>query len=361
MKSPDRVPSLDGWRALSIVLVLFSHIGFNPRLSADVRHWLYLMADGDLGVRFFFVISGFLITRLLVEESGRTGRIDLRKFYLRRALRILPVYYVFLVTLHLLTHAGVSPVSLTPGIVLRNYTFTTNFGLSVTGSSGHLWSLAVEEQFYLVWPLLVVGLDLFRRRRAIGLAAIPLVLAPISRVIGYKNLCPGIGGVIFGHYSFFNYFDSIAIGCLCALILSDGKAPEWLSRRMSQGWWPVLGVSLLVVPEVLTKRLALGFVTVPFGYTLQGLGIAALLLQSIYHCDSGFYRLLNAKPVRVLGILSYSIYIWQQPVFLFAAAPGGPTSLVGYLGVIVGIFALAVLSYFSLERPIFSLRSRLRA
>src|ERR1017187_6342941 len=145
-----RLPSLDGWRAISIMMVLGAHAehtnGF-PNAFHAIFKWLF---DGTLGVLFFFVISGFLITWLLVFENDRSGHINLKHFYARRALRILPVYYAFILTLVCLQLFTVYTQSVSAWI--GNLTFTTNFVTANVWPSGHLWSLSVEEQFYLLWP-----------------------------------------------------------------------------------------------------------------------------------------------------------------------------------------------------------------
>ena len=151
MTKPVRFPSLDGWRAVSILLVLAEHskntVGF-PKSFGSVFN---LFVDGSLGVRFFFVISGFLITHLLLQEQKLTQCISLKNFYIRRALRILPVYFVFLLVIFMLQTftRWHQPANIWVG----NLTFTTDFAAFTDPIPGrstteHLWSLAVEEQFY---------------------------------------------------------------------------------------------------------------------------------------------------------------------------------------------------------------------
>jgi peptidoglycan/LPS O-acetylase OafA/YrhL len=150
-----KLPSLDGWRAVSIALVLIAHskyaAGFPAMLGSALDGFnANGIAPGSLGVRFFFVISGFLITWLLLQEQAKHGVISLKHFYLRRALRILPVYFLYLFVLGFLTHYS-QPAS----DWLTNLTFTTNY-FWPPEPTAHLWSLGVEEQFYLLWPGLLV-------------------------------------------------------------------------------------------------------------------------------------------------------------------------------------------------------------
>lgn len=208
-----RLPSLDGLRAISIVLVLVGHL-------AGSRHFLAMATVakagdlGNLGVRVFFVISGFLITGLLAAEREKTGGVDLRAFYIRRALRIFPAFFVFLFAAVWLSRIGFATVN--RGDVLHAITYTANYrGSTSTFSLRHLWSLAVEEQFYLIWPLTFAGLSLAAGRRALAAA---LLLAPVLRV-GVTSMYPGY--VEFVPTAFESVCDALATGCLTALVLPE--------------------------------------------------------------------------------------------------------------------------------------------
>ena len=138
-------PSLDGLRAFSIVLVLIAHVSLQyPWLRRFVEH------VGNYGVRIFFVISGFLITGLLLKELTKTGRISLKSFYIRRTLRIFPAFYVYVLTVVILAWAGI--LILLPGDLLHAVTYTMNYHMVRSWWLNHMWSLSVEEQFYLLWP-----------------------------------------------------------------------------------------------------------------------------------------------------------------------------------------------------------------
>lgn len=222
---PNRLASLDGWRAVSIIMVLGSHCKFSAGFPDDLAvpfEWLF---DGDLGVRFFFVISGFLITWLMLNESHRQGRVSLKAFYVRRSLRILPVYCAFLlcvVGLQFFTRYQQSTLAW-----FGNLTFTTNF-LGSEFTTGHLWSLSTEEQFYLLWPGIFSLLRLgSHSHQSLQLLAIPILIAPCCRVMGYTGY-PACLSPMLGHFSFFAYFDSLAIGCAAAILLS--RKPEAIKK-----------------------------------------------------------------------------------------------------------------------------------
>src|SRR4029453_9090916 len=176
----DRIPSLDGLRAISIAFVFFGHLagtrGFP--LSTQTGNATGL---AELGVHVFFVISGYLITRLLLEEIDRNGRIDLRRFYLRRTLRIFPPYYTLLALLFIADIAGF--VGLHRHDVLRAMTYTTNYAPDRSWYVGHTWSLSVEEQFYLLWPAVML---LVRPRKAIVVAAAVVLLVPVIRIASWE-------------------------------------------------------------------------------------------------------------------------------------------------------------------------------
>src|SRR5438067_6736963 len=180
-----RMPSLDGLRAVSIALVLVGHLaGSRGFLSFDT---IAKAGDlGNLGVRTFFVISGFLITGLLAAEREKSGRVDLTAFYFRRALRIFPAFFVFLAAVVLLSRIGFAELDRRDFLQAVTYTFNYR-GASSNFSLKHLWSLAVEEQFYLIWPLTFASLAAVTRRRT--LAAV-LIIVPVLRVV-LASIFPG--------------------------------------------------------------------------------------------------------------------------------------------------------------------------
>src|SRR3954471_2196193 len=202
-----RIPSLDGLRAISMGLVLLSHLAGTrnfPLSAAQGNFW----GLGEFGVVVFFVISGYLITGLLLDELDRTGRVDLARFYFRRTLRIFPPYYAFLICLALAGATGA--VALQRGDLVSALTYTANYDIDRSWFVGHTWSLSVEEQFYLLWPAVLL---FARTRRAILLAAGVVVLAPFIRVAEWELLRQYGDGV--GH-RFETIADAIAIGCVLA-------------------------------------------------------------------------------------------------------------------------------------------------
>lgn len=205
---PGRIPSLDGVRAFAITLVLVAH-SLKWLEQTRFQPLLRIFGNGALGVEIFFVISGFLITRLLMQESYTTGRISLRQFYLRRTFRILPAFYAFLAFAGILAAAGyVSPARadfLAAGTFLWNYTRRTD------EARAHLWSLSVEEQFYLFWPLLLMLIGNRRARIAAGLL---VCAAPFIR-LGTYAVWPAMRAYI--PVMMHTRIDALMFGCFAAL------------------------------------------------------------------------------------------------------------------------------------------------
>lgn len=358
--STERLPSLDGWRAVSILLVIGAHCrqveGFPPTWTRAFV-WLF---DGDLGVRCFFFISGLLITWLLLREQRSTGAISLRDFYARRVLRIFPVYFAFLFVLFVLTLTTDFRQQRTTWI--GNLTFTTNF-TEREWTSAHLWSLAVEEQFYLLWPIcLVIALSSSQPHRwvALGLAA-AVVTAPVVRVLTYMSH-HGLGPfspIIFPEYSFFNYFDSIALGCAAAFVMIQSpRVLDTLKNRASA--WAAVAALLILVPYVLQRLFLAGKIMVPLAQTMQNAGLGILILQSIRLPSAAPYSFLNFRLMQWIGVLSYSLYIWQE-IFCTRPAVFGITGwFPGFPTWILFAFAVAIASYYGFERPLLGLRRRFR-
>jgi peptidoglycan/LPS O-acetylase OafA/YrhL len=376
MATQTTLPSLSGWRAISILIVLGSHCKYSngfPRQFEAIFHWLF---DGAFGVRCFFSISGFLITYLLLREEQTTGRIDLRRFYLRRAIRILPAYWAFLFILFFLqvvTEFRQSRIEW-----LGNLLFLSNF-TTEHFATGHLWSLAVEEQFYLLWPGLL-GLLLVRKsiRVLSAVTCVPILTCPALRAIGYMcgaeysnkhqiTNIPLVGKLLSRNSDWLvnagqlSHFDSIAIGCLFAVffVRSGSKMSEWMSRNreLKMG----LALVFVLVPYLANKLSFLGSANLLLGNLLQGFGFCFFMVESIYNSGHQLFRLLNTKIFVWIGLLSYSLYLWQQ-VFCARLDVFGvqarwyntyPTWLLSAL------FAACV-SYYALEKPFLKLRASLR-
>jgi peptidoglycan/LPS O-acetylase OafA/YrhL len=342
----ERVPSLDGLRAFSVLLVIGGHFLYaHPEL--DKSSLLAIILEGSLGVRFFFVISGFLITTLLMRELDTYGSISLKNFYARRIIRLLPVYYLFIIFLFFMTIF--TPMRLYDCNFLTAITFTKNYACRAW-VDGHLWSLAVEQQFYLIWPPVFV---LLGAKRVWIFAAFFILLAPISRAIEYK-----IGSRLYAWLP--SNADVLMIGCLLAVY--GGKYRQKLEKIFH--WRPIatkiLIVFLLYFPVYLSKNLLLGAFNVMFGPMIQGISAALLIVCLTYKRDGLLFTILNNRHVLYVGAISYSLYIWQMP--FLARKNSYRNEEMWFLETpinLILILVLSVISFHFFEKPFMKLRHRL--
>lgn len=303
-----------------------------------------LAARGSVGVHIFFVISGFLITTLLTEELAGTGAISLSLFYARRSLRIFPPFYYFLAAIVAGVWLGFFNVP--ERSFLFAATFTLNYINNGVWVTGHLWSLAVEEQFYLVWP---ATLKLAGRRRALWIAAALAVAGPpFCLAVGLID--PGLGGHLVKSFPF--VADAIAAGCVLA-----GLLPWLRQRKQILGWfthpWGDLAIPLAVLLEPVS-----GHIRLHLGLTesAQSLCICYAIVRYAEFPNGVVARLLNLPVIAFIGTLSYSLYLWQQ-IFV---NPNGARLLQTFPLNLVASFACACISFYAIERPVAGLRKRLR-
>jgi peptidoglycan/LPS O-acetylase OafA/YrhL len=351
-----KLPSVDGWRALSISMVMAAHSSILPGYPSPnlVETFFPFFFDGNLGVRFFFVISGFLITYLLIQEHDLYGRVSLKGFYIRRALRILPVYFAYLAVIALLQiFTNLHQAAIT---WVGDLTFTTNF-LPRGVISGHLWSLSVEEQFYLLWPLTFVWL-IKREKYLLPVLVLPMMVALFCHVVSWAQKVPWIIHPLFHIHSSLVNFDSLATGSLAAFALARHreKLVRWLA-----GWGKfygvVLGVGLVVLPGCDVG--CLRPLTAIAGNLGQAFGFAMLLLASTLYPAT--FRPLNWSWVTRLGVISYSVYIWQQIFFAGPKTYGfAPVWWMAFPGWLAASLVLGFASYYGLEKPLLKLRAGFR-
>ena len=336
--SQTRIPSLDGLRAVSIAFVTLSHSGLRSEQGAIVTE--LLQWAGAFGVTVFFVISGLLITRLLVEEDDTWGRISLGRFYVRRIFRILPAYYAFLAAMAIAGKLG--RVDADGRQLASAAGFVWNYLPGPGWELAHTWSLAVEEQFYLLWPL---ALALLRPRRALRLAVGLVVLSPALRLLSYA-LMPDLRGRIASMLH--TRMDGLMLGCVLALLWGTPGFEAF--RRRLGGTAAMAAAAVVATSAALTVAFG-GRYRLPIGYSVEALAIGVLLTWCVSRPSTAVGRILNSRPLVHLGVLSYSLYLWQQPIV-------SPT-LVHRLALgLLGVLLVAELSYRGIERPFLRLRQR---
>ena len=335
------LPGLDGLRALAVLMVIVGHAANFPTFPASAKA-LLVVNFAHLGVNVFFVLSGFLITMLLVAERSRTGRVSLLDFYARRTIRIFPAAYAYLAVVALAAWAGL--VNLLPGDMLHALTYTMNYHHERGWSAGHLWSLAVEEQFYLLWPLM------FMRSGKHALAIVLLVLAvsPVVRTLSWVLVPESRDGM---DEEFQFVCDSLATGCALAL-LATRVGLERLGTMMPR-WLAALALLATLGAASLMDRPSFHL---PLGATAINLGIAACILRVVTHPTGATGHVLNCRAVASMGLLSYSLYLWQQLFLDVDAWPGLP----GLGPRLLLVLVAAAASYHLLEKPLVALRARFR-
>lgn len=337
------IPSLDGLRACSVGIVIVSH--FLAYLPGDENRFPFVQLSwlGKSGVDVFFVISGFLITGLLAKEWNATGKISLRNFYLRRFFRIFPPFYVFLAIIGLVWAKGIVAINV-PGF-LSSATYTSNYWGSPNWILAHTWSLGLEEQFYVLWPPCFV---LLGKRRSARVALAIIVLAPAVRLLNYVVAPPlrGAAGTMLH-----TRLDMIMFGCAMALLWESPRFHKLTERFLNPGLFAFAALYIIVLAPVLSARF-MGWYDWPVGYTLRGLLISIVVLYAVKRPASPTGKFLNLAPMRHLGVISYSIYLWQQPFMGGFAGLSVPWNIVPTLGA-------AELSHWLVERPSYWLRDRL--
>ncbi len=319
--SARRIPSLDGLRAISITLVVLSHLIKWKHVSLGP-----VQAYGDLGVHVFFVLSGYLITNLLLRERERSSTISLRDFYIRRAFRIFPAAFVFLAIVTTLYWHEMRWYHTAAALL-----YVANMDSSRPWIFGHLWSLSIEEQFYLLWPFTLKRWYLHRTAILLGVSmATPLFIAALY-AFRVKNGLLGSLPV---------FADQLAIGCLLAIFAPRlPKIPGYVALLMVAAmifspWFPATSA---------WRTLFMLFVVRP----VLNVSIAGVVL----HVIQNPYRALNWAPVVWLGNVSYSLYLWQELFCSNAALHYG-------FVLVLPALVCAALSYYLVEQPMLRMRDR---
>jgi peptidoglycan/LPS O-acetylase OafA/YrhL len=296
------IPSLDGLRAISISIVLVSHAGYGS------------VVPGGLGVTIFFFLSGYLITTLLMDERERSGRIDIGKFYLRRVFRLFPPLLVTLVIAYSLVILGLLDGGISwAGVLAQLFYFANYYGLffdpgnTTAAGTGILWSLAVEEHFYMIYPAVLVGLfALCRSRRHI---VVILAVACLA-VLAWRMYLAGLPNFKTErtYYSSDTRVDSIVFGCLLALAANPKAATSETSNPLLQHISAMLLAAAAIV-MVMTIVWRDAYFRETFRYSLQGLALMPVFYFAIKCAAHLPFTLLNHPWVARIGVYSYAMYL----------------------------------------------------
>ena len=353
LRKGEYMPSLDGWRAIAILLVIIGHSMDDialllPAMGAAVDLG-GLKFIGMHGVQVFFGLSGFLITSKLLSDEQKHGRIALWAFYMRRSFRILPATLFFLIAVGSLSLTGVLDVSL--GRWLSSLLFSANYSTAeYSWYLGHFWSLAVEEHFYLVWPALFLLLGAVRKRLVWAFALTCAVA--VWRAIDFKFQVTGTTSAIFMGRTDIQV-DHILWGVVIALANAD---PYWRPRlnalladgRMTAMLLLVLAGLLFVYDVGWKLKFAL--------LSIHGLVVPLAIMSTYQNSQCSITRFLEMPVMRLIGRLSFSIYLWQQLFFVWPdARVPGLAAIQVFPANIAAITACAMISFWLIEEPCIAL------
>ncbi len=385
MRGTPRIAGLDNLRALAIVLVLLVHY----LIYHKPPNWVApLAATGWTGVDLFFVLSGFLIGHMLMKEVQASDKIDLTRFYINRALRILPLYYFVLGVyfifpgLHEKSSGGLQPL-------WRYVTFTQNLPGQLNTTFSHSWSLSVEEHFYILFPILLLGVARLLRRtprstespasashktgvKVVLIFLFILFLGLLTKYLTWSALVDPLLGrsrafsyFEWMYYPSFNRFDGLFFGVVIAVV--KAYKPHWAAPiRKFRYLFFGLGLATLVVALWMTGVVPVSpqaseLPSSVLLYTMVGLGYAFFVLPAAHGKPSNSFL---AKPTRYLAVWSYSIYLTHKMSYEFVDAQvvelvelGATTTMVVSI-----VFAVAVGAavYYAVERPFMILKSSLK-
>jgi len=335
-------------------MVVFGHLVYQHYLQWNFIgiKWLIpfelFLKDSQLGVNIFFVISGFLITSLMLQEELNTNTVSLKNFYIRRFLRIFPAYYFLLLVYFILSRTGyiyISTPSWITSITYTKYIFQEQY---YDWYTGHFWSLSMEELFYLFWPFIF---SFGNRIRKIVVISIVL-LVPFLRLYAYYN---PIEFTIF-ELSPLSRFDSIAIGCICALYIEELLKifKPYLALLFCISFFGLIAFPYIII---LAIRHNVEFIFIPLGRThgsIANLFIAFILLYSVFGRQGLWFKFLNTRVMNYIGLLSYSLYLWQQ-LFLYK---NSWYFINQYPWNLVYIIIASMFSYYIIEKPFLRLKTK---
>jgi peptidoglycan/LPS O-acetylase OafA/YrhL len=343
------IPSLDGIRALAFLLVFLSHIGLGDRIP------------GGFGVTAFFFLSGYLIVTLLRAEADRDGSFSLKMFYARRVLRIFPPCYLVLVIAVILNALGIVPGGRSLAGLAAEFFYVTNYytlagGNAIPKGTGVLWSLAVEEHFYLFFPIVYIILRRLYPRPAhqaviLGWFCAAMLLWRCVLIIHFH--APSTRTFLATD----TRFDSILFGCILAIY---GNPAVDRTRVQEHVWkWILLPIAIGVLVLTFTDRSDVFRDTLR--YTLQGIALFPVFITAVRYPRWLVFRILNLRIVRFVGVLSYTLYLVHYIVIetIDRWRLGSPL-VQGILSLTISLL-VAVAIYYLVERPCARLRRYLRS
>lgn len=347
----SKIPSLDGLRAISIAFVIFFHFLYESK-HADVS------ALGAIGVEIFFVISGFLITTLLLKEKILKNKISLKKFYIRRAFRILPLVFLFLFVLFFLNR--IFQLNISNRSFLTALFFVKNLPIPNGGEwyTGHFWSLAIEEQFYIIFPWLIAYLSLKNYKRLVITLIVILTILSFcfynNAGLFYSNrIIHIISGVIVNLFGVGTV--SILVGSFLSVWMFENPGILNQLVNIKSFFFSFILFLVALIIRIPQFHLNIPYLTDPFFAFIIGI----VIIMNI-NTNNFMARILNLKFMAEIGVLSYSLYVWQQ-IFTSNQPWSG---MVKYADAVIlnliALFLVAYLSYRFYEKKFLDLKARFK-
>lgn len=340
-------PQLDGLRGVAILFVMLFH--------ADLPGF----SGGFLGVDIFFVLSGFLITTLLVEEYESYGSVVLKNFYVRRLLRLVPALLLMLVAFcvysFVFLDAAMAQRNVVDALIALGYlsNWARAFSLHPPDFLGHTWSLSVEEQFYLFWPPLLLSMfALLKNRKTVFAATVAFALS--SSLLRLSLFFAG-ATVERLYNGLDTRADALMVGCALGLFLT----PE-LTEKIAMGRFKKQ-ISFAALFSALALVVLVGYADwrSPSMYFIGFLAVAMFTLSVIFeivtHKKGAFARFLSTRVFVWIGSISYGLYLWHHPIFCILRSLGWSQFMIAFVGLLI-TFIIAQLSSSFLEKPILSLK-----
>jgi peptidoglycan/LPS O-acetylase OafA/YrhL len=368
-----RIEQLTGLRGVAAVCVLLGHLphtaseGVIGEAFAAVATKLALP---NLGVVVFYSLSSFLLTNLALQEQEATGTVSIRNFLLRRIIRIWPLYFASVVAAAII-YSNTGWLAAEAGYI---FSFLSNWSLAIVGFSGHvahqpspitlLWSISVEEQFYLLFPILIFALASPSKpylKLVIGTLVVGGYVFRIAFSILFAGTTPspGSGGI---YFTTFAYLDTFAAGSAAAIVYfhrSNNRFCERICAVLAKAS-PAVVIALIVLSNFWAGHVWAPYnAATVFSFGLVGVGAATLVLTVAVAEQSLLARLLKSPPIFFLGTISFSFYVWH----LYAAGLSMPISSNFPLRLVITFFLavlMATTSYFVIERPALKLKDRIK-
>ncbi|MDB5013048.1 MAG: Peptidoglycan/LPS O-acetylase OafA/YrhL, contains acyltransferase and SGNH-hydrolase domain [Daejeonella sp.] len=351
----DNFRSLGGLRAVAILLVIASHLSVGKFLLK-----VNLIIDGKIGVHIFFVLSGFLITTLLLKRKIATGAISLKNFYIRRILRIVPLVYIFLLVIlciNVVYERQIIPTS----DIAYSFLFLKNLPIKNTPLTAHLWTVSVEEQFYIIIPFLIY----LNVNRYFSWALFLIIVFPLISIASYnfpdllsanlllKLISKGV------NYSFWKGPIILLIGSVASMLTFTGI----LNLNWGKKYY-YLSFILLIIAIIISST-NFYFYNKYVSEYLSAILVAYVILLNI-HSENFLCKILNNRILVQIGLVSYSLYIWQQ-LFIgkyFWMPFLRWLNFLPFAGIVVAkliiLFCLANLSYYIIELPFLKMKAKFK-